>query len=242
LGIRPSRVTGKVSRVLTSIPASPLFAALGPVSVLLADDHGVLRDSVKLLLEKDGDIRVVASVADGVEAVRQAVRLAPRVAVLDISMPGTGGIEAARILARAAPAVAVLMLSVHAAPEIVRQALRAGASGYVLKSAAGEELLRAVRALGAGRRYVAAGLAETGPELLGGGRALAQPLDTLTAREREVLRLVAEGKSNAEAARALGLSTRTVETYRARLMQKLRLDSIAALVKFAIRHGLVSAD
>lgn len=213
-----------------------------PTTVLLAYFEGVLRDSLRLLLERDGDLRVVGCVGDCTEAVRIAAQSAPDVAVLEALVPGMDGFEAARAMKRVAPGVAVLIVAAQGSPETVRQALEAGASGYLLKTAAGEELVRAVRALASGRRYVGAGVAEIGPELIGTSHTEARSLTALTAREREVLRLVAEGMSSADAAKVLGLSTRSVETYRGRVMHKLKLASVAALVKFAIRNGFTTVD
>jgi DNA-binding NarL/FixJ family response regulator len=154
---------------------------------------------------------------------------------MDISMPRMGGIEATRSIVGNAPEIGVVMLSMYAADCIVREALDAGARGYVLKESAGAEVLRAVRAVAAGGRYLGTGLAGVPDE-----NGAVDPTARLTASERRVLRLVVEGKSNIETARLLGLSPRTVETYRGRLMEKLRVHDLPALVKFAIRNGLTS--
>jgi DNA-binding NarL/FixJ family response regulator len=206
------------------------------INVLLADDHGVLRDGVQRVLESNADIRVVAAVDDGHKAVEQALRLRPQVVVMDISMPGLSGLEATRRIARGAPASAVVILSMHSSAELTREAFAAGAKGYLLKESAGDEVVKAVRAVAAGRRYLGEGLAEA---LLDARDA---PLERLTPREREVLQLIVEGKSNAETAAALGLSPRSVETYRLRLMEKLGIGDLASLVKFAIRHGMTTLE
>jgi DNA-binding NarL/FixJ family response regulator len=211
------------------------------IRVLVADDHGVLREGLCRLLETDPEIRVVAAANDGLEAVVQAAATHPEVVVMDISMPRMGGIEATRSIVGNAPQTGVVMLSMHSAAGTVRAALDAGARGYVLKESAGTEVLDAVRAVAAGGRYLGVGLENAQRGAAGDGSA-ADPTARLTASEVRVLRLVVDGKSNIETALRLGLSPRTVETYRSRLMEKLRVDDLPALVKFAIRNGLTSTD
>ena len=210
------------------------------ISVLLADDHGVLRDGVRRLLEANADIRVMGTADDGRAAVEQAVKLTPDVAVVDISMPVISGIEVTRCIARQVPATAVVILSMHSSAELVREALRAGARGYLFKESAGDDVVKAVRAVVAGKRFLGNGIADALIESCILGRS--GVMEQLTPREREVVRLVAEGKSNAEAAATLGLSPRSVETYRLRLMQKLGLADLPSLVKFAIRHGITTLE
>ena len=161
-------------------------------------------------------------------------------ALLDISMPGLSGIEATRAIVAASPETAVVILSMHSSADLVREALRAGALGYLLKEAAGEEVVKAVRTVAAGRRFLGAGIAELLVEGYMHGQ-VATAAD-LTARERDVLRLVVEGKTNVESATILGLSPRSVETYRLRLMQKLGVSDLPSLVKFAIRHGITTLE
>jgi DNA-binding NarL/FixJ family response regulator len=211
------------------------------IKVLLADDHGVLRDGVQRLLEAHSDIKVVAMVSDGGEAVAKAVQLQPDVVVMDITMPGLSGIDATRAMIQKLPNVGVVMLSMHSTVELVRQALLAGARGYLLKESAGREVEKAVRAAAAGRRFLGAGIADKIAAEFP-YEAKRSDIDYLTPREREVLRLVVEGRSSAEAAVILGLSPRSVETYRARLMDKLKIEDLPSLVKFAIRHGITTAD
>jgi DNA-binding NarL/FixJ family response regulator len=207
------------------------------INVLLADDHGVLRDGVQRLLESNSDIKVIATVDDGLAAVEKAVELQPDVVVMDVSMPGLNGLEATRRIADRVPATGVAILSMHSSTEMVREAFAAGARGYLLKESAGDEVVRAVRAVAAGRRFFGEGVVDKVlVENTGSGIA------SLTAREREVLRLIADGKSNAEAAAILGLSPRSVETYRARLMEKLAIEDLASLVKLAIRHGITTLE
>jgi len=209
------------------------------IRVLVADDHGVLRDGLCRLLESDPEIRVVAAANDGREAVAQAAATQPEVVVMDISMPNMGGIEATRTIIGNAPDISVVMLSVHSGERTVREALAAGARGYLLKESAGAEVLSAVRAVAAGGRYLGQGLCLHEHD---DARRAGDPTARLTASERRVLRLVVEGRSNAQAARELGLSQRTVETYRCRLMDKLQIADLPALVKFAVRHGITSVD
>lgn len=208
------------------------------ISVLLVDDHGVLRDGLRDLLNLHADIRVVAEAKTGEEAIAFATQHAPSVAIVDISMPGLTGIEATRRILEAAPATAVLMLSYHSEPELVRESFRAGARGFVLKASAATEVVKAVRIVAAGRRYVGIGLSDALIESLSAGMKGRGIIDQLTPREREILRLVADGKSSARIAASLGLSPRTIETYRQRLMEKLGVRDIPSLVKFAIRHGI----
>ena len=210
------------------------------IRVLLADDHGVLRDGVRRLLEGEG-MEVVAVVDTGREAVEKAAQLSPDVVVMDVTMPELNGIEATRAIVTRAPATGVVILSMHSSAKVIRQALLAGARGYVLKESAGDEVVRAVQAVAAGRPFMGDGVDKLLGEYLEGPSGPAG-VDRLNPQEREILQLVAEGKSNAEAAEIMGLSPRTVETYRGRLMQKLRLEDLPSLVKYAIRHGLTPLE
>lgn len=207
------------------------------INVLLADDHGMMRDGLKALLSANRDISVIAEVTNGRDAVRIAESLQPDVAILDIAMPDLNGIEAARLIRSRCPAVRVIMLSMHSSSEHVFRATDAGAAAYLLKESAGSELEAAVRAVLAGRRYLSRALATFEPATLSGSRR-AGPLDSLSARERHVLQLVVEGHSSSEIARLVHLSPKTVETYRSRLMKKLGVPDLVALVKFAVQHGL----
>jgi DNA-binding NarL/FixJ family response regulator len=207
------------------------------INVLLADDHGVLRDGMQRLLEANADIKVVATADDGREAVEKAAALQPDVVVMDISMPNMNGLEATRRIADRAPAIGIAILSMHSSAEMVRKAFAAGARGYVLKESAGDEVVRAVRTVAAGRRFVGEGIAD---KVL--AEDTASGIASLTVREREILPLIVNGKSNAQAAAILGLSPRSVETYRLRLMQKLGIEDLPTLVKFAIRHGMTTLE
>ena len=206
------------------------------IRVILIDDHALIRDLVSRLIDEDGGVTVVGSFADGNEAVRFAARDEPHVAILDVAMPCANGIDVARRLRAVSPKTRVLMLSMHAKPEYVRQALAAGASGYVLKECAGAEVVAAVRALHAGQRYLSSRL--SAPTR---GAADDDPLERLSARELQVLKLVVEGNTSNEVAAQLRLSPKSVDTYRSRLMTKLDVDHLPELVKFAIRRGLTSA-
>lgn len=209
------------------------------IRILLADDHAVVRDGLRALLDAEPGMEVVSSVCDGREAVAAAARLRPDVVVMDINMPGLNGIEATLKIVQAESPPQVLVLSMHGSSEHIYRALQAGARGYLLKESAGSEVVGAVRAVAAGRRYLSAQIADTALDAyLAEGRTRS-PVDSLSARERQLLQLLAEGRSNAEAARLLSLSVKTVETYRSRLLQKLGLHDLSALVRFALEHGLI---
>lgn len=211
------------------------------IRVLLADDHAVVRDGLKVLLQQAADISVVGEAADGREAVRRAQELKPDVVIMDIAMPELNGVEAARLLRDKCPATRVVMLTMHSSSEHVFRALEAGAAGFVLKESAGEEVTAAVRAAHAGRRHLSRAIAaiESAAQSRAGH---ASPLGSLSAREREVLQLVVEGHSSAEIAATVHLSPKTVETYRGRFMKKLGVNNVADLVKFAIEHGLTPSS
>lgn len=211
------------------------------ITVFVADDHAVLREGLASLLAAQPDIRVIGSAAEGREAVRQVMQLQPQVVILDIAMPQMNGIEAAREMRERAPQSRVVMLSMYSSAEHVFHALEAGARAYVLKDSAASEIVAAVRAVHAGRRYLSPKVAETMADMV--ERSAAEsPLSRLSARERQVLQLVAEGNSSAQIAALLHLSPKSVDTYRSRVMQKLHLSDVASLVKFAIQHGLTSLE
>ena len=208
------------------------------VRVVLADDHPVVREGLKLLVDSQPDMRVVGEAADGEAAWRAAKELAPDVLVMDLSMPVLGGAEATERVRRDCPGVRVLALTVHEERPYLARLLRAGASGYVLKRAAAAELVRAVRTVAAGGTYIDPALAGTVVEGFLDAQEGAQPSqDALSEREREVLLRIARGFSNKEIAAALGLSVKTVETYKARVAEKLGLRTRVDIVRYAARRG-----
>jgi DNA-binding NarL/FixJ family response regulator len=210
--------------------------------VLIADDHGVVPKGLRFLLESDGGIEVVGEAADGREAVELASKLNPQVAVVDIAMPLLNGIEAASQIARRSPGTAVIMLSMHSDEEFLLRALDAGARGYLLKDSAEDEVVRAVRSVVRGETYFSplithALLEDYVRRLRQQGKEDSYSL--LTDRERELLQLLAEGKTNKEAAAVMGVGLSTVETHRSNLMQKLGLRNTAEIVLYAVRKRLI---
>lgn len=211
---------------------------MSDIRILIVDDHAVVRTGLKLLLEAEQDVQVVGEAGNAQEALLRAKLLQPDIVLLDVTMPGKNGIEVARELPEVAPDAKAVMLSMQDEPSYVREAFGAGAAGYVLKEAADTELVRAIREVAGGGRYVH-------PEL-GARLAFAEAkakadaeADPLSDREREVLRLLALGHTNQEIAKQLYISVRTAETHRAHVMQKLRLETRAALVRYALDHGLL---
>jgi len=214
------------------------------ITVLLADDHPVMRRGMRSLLAGEADISIVAEASDGLETLRLAERLQPNVLILDLMMPALSGLEVLRIVRQRSPQSQVLVLSIHSNNAFVAEALKNGATGYVLKGCSEENIIRAVREVAAGRRFLSPPVTEIAInayiEQFKSGPI--DPHETLTAREREVLQLSAEGKSNPEIAARLHISTRTVENHRAQLMKKLGLQNQTELVRHALRHGLITLD
>lgn len=211
------------------------------IKVFITDDHTIVCDALRALLETQPDIEVVGTASDGREALQLIRKLEPDVAIMDISMAEMNGIEATRALGERHVATRVLILSMHSSVEHIHRALQAGAKGYVLKSAAGKEVIHAVRAVATGARYLSQKIADIAiDEFVGGQRHVASPLEALSSRERQVLQLLAEGKSGTLIAQALSVSPRTVETYRRRMMQKLNVTDFSALIKFAIQQGITT--
>ena len=208
--------------------------------VLIADDHTMVRESLVGVLQAEPDVEVVAQASDGIEAIEQAERTRPDVVVADLSMPRLNGIEVVRRLREKLPETRVLVLTMHQEDEYVLQAVRAGASGYLVKDSAARELLAAVRSLHAGRGYfgpqASKALAE---QVQNPGRGAEDPYGSLTAREREVFHLIAEGLTTKEIARRLGISAKTAENHRGRVLDKLDVRNTAELVRYALRKGLL---
>ena len=211
-----------------------------PINVILVDDHEVVRDGLRHLIEAQPDLRFVAGFGDGAAAVRFASGAHPDVAVVDIAMAGMNGIEVTRQIHDVCPGTEVLILSMHADPEFIYQAFRAGARGYIIKESAGAEVVNALRTLHGGQRYLSQKIDSAELERYLRERGEDNPIERLSQRERQVLQLIVEGRTSAEAAERLNLSPKSVDTYRSRMMKKLDIEDLATLVKFAIRHGITS--
>jgi DNA-binding NarL/FixJ family response regulator len=210
-------------------------------TVFIADDHAVVRDGLRLLLEAQQDIRVIGDAANGRDAVRQVSQLCPDVVIVDIAMPEQNGIEATKKICKICPSTQVIILSMYSTAEHIFRALQSGARGYLLKESAGIEVVNAVRAVHAGKRYLSKKISQKGVNTYMRQREKGEtksPLARLSPREREILQFVVEGKSSADIAGILSLSPKTVETYRSRLMEKLEINNLPSLIKFAIQHGL----
>lgn len=210
------------------------------MKVLIADDHGIVRSGITLLLERQPDIDVIGEASDGAEALKLVLERRPDVAILDNSMPKLTGLQAAREIKQQAPEVNVLILSMHDDERYLYEALRVGAGGYVLKRAADQDLVRAVRAVNDGepfltddaQRTLVKAWIESGEET---------PKDKLTDREREVVKLIAEAHTNKQIAEILGLSEKTVESHRSNILNKLGMSDRVELVRYAVRRGLIEA-
>lgn len=215
---------------------------MSKTTILLADDHHVIRQALRALLEDEPEFSVVGEAADGLEVTKLVERLQPKVLVVDVMMPGLNGLEITRQVRKRWPQTHVVVLSMYSDEAYVLQALRGGASGYVLKGATASDLVQAVHAAAAGHRYLSPPLSERAIEAYVEKAQSSTPVDpfeTLTSREREVLQLVAEGHSNARTAARLSISPRTAETHRANLMRKLGLNTHADLIRYAMRRGIL---
>lgn len=215
------------------------------ITVFLSDDHVMFREGIRLLLETKPDISVVGEAGNGRDTVRQVAKLCPNVVLMDIAMHGLNGIEATEQIRCECPSTNVIILSMYSTTEHIFRAFKAGARGYILKESAGADIIKAIRMVQAGKYYVC----DTVSEMIVADYVKARetteaesPLGRLSSREREVLQLLVEGKSNAKVAQTLFLSQKTVETYRSHLMQKLCINDLPSLVKFAIQHGLTSIE
>jgi len=216
---------------------------MGILRILLADDHTVVRQGLRKVLEERPDWKVVAEAGDGREAVRQAEQLKPDIAILDVAMPLLNGVEAARQIVKHVPGVRVLVLSMHSDEAYVTQILQAGASGYLLKDSADVDLLQAVTALSEGKSFFSPAIArlmlDDYVKQRSGEPGIVDRYETLSDREREVFQLIAEGKTNKDIAAILFISPSTVETHRARIMEKLDVHSAAEIVLYAVRRGVI---
>jgi two-component system response regulator NreC len=214
------------------------------MKVLIAEDHGVVRQGLKALIEEEPDIEVVGEAADGLEVVELAKQLSPDVILMDITMPNLNGVEATRFILEDHPTIQVIALSVHFDKHFVMEMLRAGASGYVLKSYLFDEVLRALRTVAAGEHYLSPKITEVVLDdyipFISKPKESAQ--EHLTARERQIIQLLAEGKTTKQIALHLHVSPKTIDSNRRQIMNKLGISSIAELTKYAIREGLTSAE
>jgi two-component system, NarL family, response regulator NreC len=215
---------------------------LRKLRLLLGDDHTLVRHGLRKILEEQPEWEVVSEVGDGREAVREAIAHKPDVAIIDIAMPLLNGIDATQQIVRRVPETKVLMLSMHADEAYVMRALQAGATGYVVKDAAGKELLTAIEAVAAGRRFFSPAIERLVQDEHGraSSSGFADRYETLSTREREIFQLIAEARSNKEVAALLDISPATVETHRARILQKLDVHNIAEVVLYAVRRGIIS--
>jgi two-component system response regulator NreC len=210
----------------------------GPITkILLADDHTIVRQGLKLIISSHAELQVIGEAANGREVLELAEKLKPDVILMDVAMPELNGIEATRRLHEVSPRTKVLVLSMHKEGVYVREILKAGARGYILKDAIDTELISAIQSVARGDGYISPAVSGT---LLSDYRQnITNPLDLLSSREREVLQLIAEGKTNKEVATRLNLSVYTVDSHRGKIMEKLNLHSTGELVRFAVKQGLV---
>ena len=211
------------------------------IRVLIADDHAILREGIKALLKLSEDIEVVGEAADGREAIQEARRLSPDVILMDVAMPGLGGLEATLEIRKENPSIKILVLSQYSDREYVARFLKAGVSGYVLKKAAGADLAQSIRAASKGGLVLDPEIAREAFQPTPGASSEvgADPYESLTDREKQVLKLVAEGKSNKEIADILGISVKTAMSHRERMMEKLDVHSRTDLIKFALKRGVI---
>jgi two-component system, NarL family, response regulator NreC len=207
-----------------------------PTRIVLADDHVLVRQGLKSLLERE-HFQVMAEASDGQDAVRLIEMHQPDIAILDISMPTLNGIDAARGLSRSVPKTKVILLTQHEEEQYIHEALEAGVKGYVLKNQVANDLIQAIRQVGRGEFYLSPGISRAVMEAY--RNKSERPADPLTTRERQVLQLIAEGKSTKDTASVLGISVKTAESHRMRLMQKLNIHETASLVRYAVRRGLI---
>ncbi len=211
-----------------------------PVRILLADDHAIIRQGLKMIIESLSDMTVVGEATDGRNALEKAEELRPDVIIMDISMPELNGIEATGMICKSQPSVKVIILSMHQTSEHIYQAMQAGARAYILKESAGSCVVDAVRTVMRGKIYFGDGIEE--PHIMNGSHRmpLQSPFESLSQRERETLQLVVEGKTNIMIGEILKISSKSVETYRSRLMMKIGVTNVPSLVLYAIQHGIIT--
>ena len=212
------------------------------ITVYLVDDHRILREGLRILLELKGDIRVVGEAEDGRKALDGILKAKPDVVLMDITMPELNGIDATQNIMLKLPGTNVIILSVHSDSEHIDRAFQAGAKGYLLKESAGDEVVKAVHAVYQDRQYISQKLSDALPLSYARQRQVRSPFELLSAREREVLQLTVQGATSAVIAGKLALSPKTVDTYRSRLMEKLGVQNLPELVRFAIKHGLTPPE
>lgn len=215
-------------------------ANMKPTSICLADDHVVVRQGIKALLEKQKWLQVTAQASTGREIIKIVADAPPDLIIMDIAMPDMNGIEATRRISELCPQTRIIILSVYSSAEHIHQAVAAGAGAYILKESAGEELLDAIRVVQCNRLYLSSKIENDMPSIRENLGKKRSPLERLSPREREILQFVVEGKTSSEIAEILLLSSKTVDTYRFRLMQKLQVPDLAALIKFAIANGITT--
>jgi two-component system, NarL family, response regulator NreC len=214
------------------------------IKLLIADDHGVVRDGLCALFKPEIDITIVGCADNGRQAVKQVLKLSPDVVTMDIAMPILNGILATEQIMKTHPDTRIIILSMHASKEYISSSFKAGAIGYLLKESVGKEVVQAVRSVYSGIRYLGQGLSDIVFDQYVDMQTdlIHNPIDLLSSREKEILQMVVEGKSSTQIAKILCLSSKTIDTYRSRLMRKLSLKGIPSLVKFAIRHGVTTTE
>ena len=212
------------------------------IKILIVDDHGVVAEGLRFVVEAQGDMEVIGCIQDSQEAVRRSTAARPDVVLMDHAMPVLNGTEATHLIHEHCPETRVIMLSMYSDAVHVMRALQAGATGYVVKRSAAKEVVDAIRAVHAGERYLSKQLSDSVIDQVVNKTAAIDPLERLSSRERQVLQMLAEGHTQSDIATALSLSPKTVETYRARVMEKLGLHDFASLVKFAIQNGITALE
>ncbi len=220
----------------------PVSVSKQKIKVLVVDDHPVVRKGLQICLAGQERLKIVGEASDGNEALRKTRELGPDIVLMDISMPGMNGLVVTELLRKETPKVKVLVLSMHGNREYIFRIIQAGAHGYVSKGAPPEELVRAIESICAGKPFFSPEVARAALDQLVNSGGKKEPFNRLTQREREVLTLIAEGKSNKEIASQLGIGVRTIETHRERIMRKLGIHTVAGLTRFAISSGVISLD